>query len=768
MKPTTPHSSEKVSILVVDKSISKIGQQLIDYLKHHDANVFITPITPKKLDSFQFCYFFNKPISPHDIQLIKSQANLNLKYIFIYTSQNKHYKETRKIVQHIKHSCYVIDILHDNIISKEDIERIVWFSFSKSTHSSQFLHIINSPSLTAQLPKTPPSPPLHTFILKTLVLLSNKKTITLIAIFLLFIYHISFIPPLVLTTYSTYKTVRSYMLGNSNEGKRYLSKSITYGKITDKLYSLSRPTYLMFSLAGNIDDIMVMNKTAAHAVSLIIELQNDAKILTSKFFEKNKTAFQIQQTEKKYNDIIKKIALIKEDLSLLQQKIPSWHPYLRQTKASLSTVLATILKTETILPKIPDLLGKNKKQKYLLLFANNMELRPGGGFIGSFGIVTFNHFSFEDLKIYDVYDADGQLTAHINPPSAIRDYLNQPNWFLRDSAFAPDFYVNYSNALFFLEKEIGEREFDGGILITTSAIKNIIESFGKISLPDFKETITKDNFYIKAQIYAEKDFFPGSTQKKSFLNSLANYLINNLDSASPRVLLENILKSADEKQIALYVTDEQTQKLIESLYWSGRIIESQCPQNKENCISSFVFPYDANLGVNKVNAFIKRSYEMRVQVEEDGTFNHELTIHFSNESLQDVFPGGTYQNYFQILLNRDASVNQVYQDGVPVQYNKEIEQFQKLGLFFKLPPQSTTDILIKYSIKKLEKGSGIYQLLFQKQIGIPNNDFSFTMTLPKNIFVSNQNFSPLVKDNQMIYNTSLSADKIFFIELSKE
>ena len=32
----------------------------------------------------------------------------------------------------------------------------------------------------------------------------------------------------------------------------------------------------------------------------------------------------------------------------------------------------------------------------------------------------------------------------------------------------------------------------------------------------------------------------------------------------------------------------------------------------------------------------------------------------------------------------------------------------------------------------------------------------------------NQNFSPVVKDGEMIYNTNLSTDKIFLVELIKE
>ncbi len=45
-------------------------------------------------------------------------------------------------------------------------------------------------------------------------------------------------------------------------------------------------------------------------------------------------------------------------------------------------------KTETLSfwKLIPELTGFNGERTYLLLFQNNLELRPSGGYIGSFGI----------------------------------------------------------------------------------------------------------------------------------------------------------------------------------------------------------------------------------------------------------------------------------------------------------------------------------------------------------------------------------------------
>ena len=63
------------------------------------------------------------------------------------------------------------------------------------------------------------------------------------------------------------------------------------------------------------------------------------------------------------------------------------------------------------------------------------------------------------------------------------------------------------------------------------------------------------------------------------------------------------------------------------------------------------------------------------------------------------------------------------------------------------------------------EGKNIYQLIVQKQIGATNSDFVLEFETDNKTTFSNQNFSPIVKDNKIIYNTSLSTDKIFLIEL---
>ena len=459
---------------------------------------------------------------------------------------------------------------------------------------------------------------------------------------------------------------------------------------------------------------------------------------------------------------------IQEELNIIAQKIPIKNSFFDQIKKQLIEQADNIQKGQKIINYFQKTISQEKMNKYVIFFANNMELRPGGGFLGSFGVFEIGNYSIGDIKVYDIYDADGQLTVHLDPPKPIAEYLSVPHWFFRDSNFSPDFFTNYQKALFFLEKEMKMTDFAGGILLTTTAVENILYAFNDLYLPDFKEYINAKNFYLKTQFYVEKKFFPGSIQKKTFLSSLVRQIKNNINTVDVKNLFFQIKKSLDEKQMVVFFEDQNFQSLFDSNFWSGRVIEPKCTLSTD-CITDYIFPYDANLGANKANFFINRFVNLKIKIDSQGQISHLLSLQYKNDSPAEIFPTGYYRNYFQILLPKNSTLNLVTKDGVQVENIDQIDdQYKQIGFLFELAPGKTTDIKISYQLNEpIKTGRNIYQLVFQKQTGAKNSDLILEFELNNSISILNQNFSPIVKDNQIIYNTNLLTDKIFFIELTK-
>jgi len=251
-------------------------------------------------------------------------------------------------------------------------------------------------------------------------------------------------------------------------------------------------------------------------------------------------------------------------------------------------------------------------------------------------------------------------------------------------------------------------------------------------------------------------------------------IIINLENASAKKLLIGFKKSFDEKQIVAYFDNPKLQEVLETFFWSGRVIEPKCSKNVKNCIVDFVMLIDANLGVNKANFYINRLITLKTDFDVKGKINHILSVVFKNESTAGVFPGGVYKNYFQVYFPLNSTIKNITNNGTLVDPETiTVEEkngiFRVVGFLVTVDPKSSNEIKINYELnKEFEKGQGIYQLIVQKQIGSANNDFVMETNLAKNYYLQNQNYIPLVKDNQILYNTYLSTDKIFVTELIRE
>jgi len=113
--------------------------------------------------------------------------------------------------------------------------------------------------------------------------------------------------------------------------------------------------------------------------------------------------------------------------------------------------------------------------------------------------------------------------------------MGAPNWFLRDSNFNPDFAMSASQAASFLKLETGE-SINGVIGIDVSFLSSLLDATGPVKLPDYQQTLTKDNFYLLTQSQVENNFFPGSTQKKDFLKAAEGEV--NEKAAESSILLQ--------------------------------------------------------------------------------------------------------------------------------------------------------------------------------------------------------------------------------------
>jgi len=746
MKFETEIVEEKQKALIISRTNYGFIDFLKNYLKKSSVEAFFSSMLPKSYVHFDYFYIIDT-----EIPLRKIKEHIDKKFIFIFFGKNRpSYLLLKSHLKNIK----IIEA-NNNDLHEQDVDKILWFSFSKTKET--LLKIIKP---TRNLDQS-----------KNTVKFHFKKYLTrkifiysFIAVFAFI--HFIFIPFLATSTLFVYKGYTGLRKKHYLNVQSDVVIASSFNQMGEKLYLIVRPTYLLFSAALWSDNLIEVNKNAIKTLSETRVILDNTKEIQRLVFAKNKTDQEKDNLKLRFQALNQSLDEINDSLVVINQKLDLSFSFIKKIKTNLLEASDSLDKVRKLLVYFESILSQTDQKKYLVFFVNNMELRPGGGFIGSFAIVTIKDYEIQDIKVEDVYDADGQLTAHIDPPKPIEQYLNIPHWFLRDSNFSPDFVENYKKGLFFLEKELGITDFSGGILLTTTAVENILAAFDNLYLPDFKENINSKNFYLKTQFYSEKNFFPGSIQKKVFLSSVVQQILLNLDGISTEQFFLNLKKSLDEKQVVVYLDDSTAQTLFDTSFWSGRVIEPRCLSGY-SCLRDYLFPYDANVGANKANFFINRYLYLKTTIDSQGKINHLLSIKYQNSSPSEIFPTGTYRNYFQLLLPKNSLVKQVTKDGVLVEdIDQKNDLFKLIGFFFEVPPKRSVEIKIDYQLEdKIEKNRKIYQLVFQKQIGANNSDLVLDFSLNKNISLVNQNFSPLVKDNQILYNTSLSTDKIFFMEL---
>lgn len=505
-------------------------------------------------------------------------------------------------------------------------------------------------------------------------------------------------------------------LSNTNLSSQLISTSM---KVADMGRNISFGNNFLYDTANIIHEISSLGSEGVVLVG------------AGRQFVNKITDESIYDLELESNNISASLDKIHTDISFLQSDINEFGGFLGNSlrmalskkKIDVGEYKEKIYEAKNLFSRVSVLLGSEKPQKYLILFQNNMELRPTGGFIGSFGLVTFDQGRMSEIVVNDVYMADGQLKGHVDPPEPIRKHLGEGGWYLRDSNWDPNFPVSAVKAEWFLEKEIGQT-VDGVITIDLYFIKRLLTITGPITLSGFNLTVDSNNLYSLIQSEVEDEFFPGSIKKATILTSLSKSLIEEvetLESDKYAVFFRELYESLERKHIQLYLHDSNSQDAVGRLGYAGDFdLSTDCGIR---CIRDSYSLIDANLGVNKSSLFIKRSHELNLSISKE-FIGHELLVNYENTANPAIGNIGVYKNYARVLLPVGAKVGGVRLYDVSGAYDDleydliDTDGRRELGFLIEVLPSTQKTLQIVWNIEdtNLELG-GQYNLVVLKQAG---------------------------------------------------
>ncbi len=362
---------------------------------------------------------------------------------------------------------------------------------------------------------------------------------------------------------------------------------------------------------------------------------------------------------------------------------------------------------------IIDKLADSEEKTFLILFQNNNELRPGGGYIGSFGILKIKDKKITFVDSHDTNIFDDRASTEIEPPFPMKKMLRIPDWELRDSNWSPDFPTNAKKAEEFFHLEGGQEQFDGVIAISTALLPSFLEITGPVSVEGYPGEYNSENAITKLQYQVERGYKDQDIEKgkrKYIMKDLSKKIMDRTQAMSfldKKKLAERVEQHLDEKDILIYFKDEELQEKIRTLGWSGEVQDSE---------SDYLMIVDANMGSLKSDAVIDRSVEYTVDFQEDMP-KATLKITYQHNGKSRDWKTKDYDTYTRVYVPKESWLHNATGVG-KTRFGEELDK-KYFGFLHQVKLGETKTVVVNYDLPENITEEN-YSLLVQKQAGLKN------------------------------------------------
>jgi len=392
---------------------------------------------------------------------------------------------------------------------------------------------------------------------------------------------------------------------------------------------------------------------------------------------------------------------------------------------------------------LPSLLGDPKEKKYLVLFQNDNELRPTGGFITAYAVFRIDKGIVHVDRSDDIYVLDNGISQKPKAPDPIIKYLPKVSVLnLRDTNLSPDFVESMKTFNTLYEKAPASIDVDGIIALDTHVLVSTIKILDdEVVAGGIKFTTEKDTRCDCPQVIYKLEelvstprsldlritsLASAQAQRKDILGALLYAIMEKALKSSPKLywgpLLQDIFAKVSEKHILAYLYNKDAQNGIEALNAAGRIKSYE---------GDYLHINEANFGGAKSNLFVKESVLMDFDIASDGTVTKKLTINYSNPHAPSDCN----------LERGNLCINAVLRDWIRIYVPKgsklidskgsevKISSYEELGKsvfegFLTVRPKGKATFTISYTLPFKLKRSSPLPILIQKQPGTDNNKYA--------------------------------------------
>ncbi|OGZ00411.1 MAG: hypothetical protein A2945_03650 [Candidatus Liptonbacteria bacterium RIFCSPLOWO2_01_FULL_52_25] len=295
------------------------------------------------------------------------------------------------------------------------------------------------------------------------------------------------------------------------------------------------------------------------------------------------------------------------------------------------------------------------------MFQNPSEIRPAGGFLGSYADVSLKSGALESVDVRDINDPDRELAQNIIPPKPLQAAVT------RLRAADANWFFDFAESAKLVTKLIEASElytpqavnFDAAVAISPKVIQDILALVGPVELKAAKFTFTAENFLEEIQRRVQVGQAQRATYPKEVLKELSHEMLIRVRLLEPEKQQEALrLAQAwiEKRDVMFYSEDVELQRFFEGFGTTGTPYVPAA-----NYEGDYLAIVDANVGGGKSDIYVKQDVLLQSQMNEDGMVANHVVIgreHRGNKAKYSWYKLPN-EDYLQIFVPPNAKLANV-------------------------------------------------------------------------------------------------------------
>lgn len=436
-----------------------------------------------------------------------------------------------------------------------------------------------------------------------------------------------------------------------------------------------------------------------------------------------------------------------------------------KNSGGLAQIFQNTAELKDAISLMPNFLGYEKPRAYLALFLNNAELRPGGGFIGSYALIKLDKGKITLFETSGSENLDWAAPADfkVEPPEALKKYLYLKHWYFRDANWSPDFCESSRAAAWFYRFEGGKdgSKIDGVIGLTPPVVEELVKITGPVTVDN--KVFNAENIIDELQYQVEVAFLKegkSRRERKILIGALGRELLVKIADLPPwkwagiYSIAQEMFK---EKQLMIWSADKAVEAALVKQGWAGEMKRTD---------GDYLMVVDANLSALKTDPKVERAIHYEVAPAGE-RLKARVTIEYNHRGQFD-WKTTRYRTYTRVYVPFGSELissngfmeNDKIKSGGKIEPRFAIvtEELGKtvFGGFIAIEPGESGTLILEYYLPEKivqQAAAGLYTLFVQKQLGSTASkltvDADFGKTVKQEAFHQEMN---LREDREFILN----------------